>query len=416
MNNLAFLFAGQGSQFLKMGEYFYENYKVARNVYSEASEACNKDVSKLCLESSPLELSRFTNMQIAVVTTEIAIWRSFNEKYGIAPQYVLGHSIGEYAALVCAGAISLSDAIKVLLKRGSVVERIVNQKIGRMAIVERLQQSDIENIIQTLHLNDKVFISCYNSKEQFALSGYNEELNVVEDEIINKQGVITDLPFSPPIHSPIMNAAKAELFNYLSTIQYKKMRIPVITNYTGKSNRIEQNIPYLMSEQLTNPVLWSDSMKVLHDHGVTMTIEMSPKILTSDFNLFPDVKTLCYGIKKHRADLEEIAKVDSVCKEKIYFVGSCLRFIATTINGSQEKLDLNKIMSNYKDLQVLHEKEKTRQLEIVEQKEALKTLIETLSLKKLSFEEINNDIYMLLDETNKLYELKSDIQKPLYIS
>lgn len=407
MDKFAFLFPGQGAQFVQMGKYFIEQYPIARQTYNEASQISGKDISKLCLEGKVSDLSEFINMQLAIVTTEVAIFRCYMEDYGISPQFVMGHSIGEYAALVCAGAIEFSDAIKLMIVRGKLVNNILSSKIGRMTIVEKISQNDLNNVLKD---QDEVYISCYNSKSQFAISGTNEVLDKIESILISQEAIVSPLLFGPPMHSILMHDIKDNYFKSLSEVTYYPLRFPILSNVLGKPILDNSLLPSLLAEHLVKPVLWSQSMEYLPRFGVTVAIEMSPKLLVSKFlqENVPTVKTFCYGISKDRNELEQMFEADkNYEKDRPHFLGVCMKILSATPNNNTDKDACDKVVKIYNDLKQSYistseskfgnRKEQLRQ--------AAKQLIYALKLKKLNQETIREWIKMLLDETNTFYLL-----------
>ncbi|GJM68520.1 hypothetical protein HMSSN036_07360 [Paenibacillus macerans] len=155
MEKFAFLFSGQGTQFTQMGKSFYDNYAISRQTYEEAGDVLQQDIAKLCFEGSISELSRFTNMQSAIITTEISIFRAYMQDYGISPQFAVGHSIGEYAALVGTGALRFGDALKILQKRGELVERILQKGNSRMTVIENLDVNKVTEALSLLGLEKR---------------------------------------------------------------------------------------------------------------------------------------------------------------------------------------------------------------------------------------------------------------------
>lgn len=141
------------------------------------SELTGQNMKKLILKSNPIELWRFENMQFSVFTTEIALYFDFKERYGIEPDLIAGHSVGEYAGLVCAGYLTLENAVKILKKRAELVNSVIRKHIGHMTVVENTNRYIIDNILASF---DSVYLSLENSPNQFAISGKEDEIDQVE--------------------------------------------------------------------------------------------------------------------------------------------------------------------------------------------------------------------------------------------
>lgn len=405
MEKFAFLFPGQGAQYIKMGEFFYDSNLLARETYKEASNVMGFSVDKLCFNGKYSEINDFMNMQVAIVTTEMAILRTYKQDVGIEPQFFIGHSIGEYAALTAAGAIEFKDTIRILKKRGELIQRIIDQKIGYMTIVERVSEGTILEQISKMGLEDQVFISCKNTKEQFAISGTTEGMEIIEKVLVECNAIISPLIFSPPMHSPLMKSIKEEFYDFLKTIHYFPFRIPIISNVTGKAFSDSERIPELMAEQLVKPVLFSESLKLLYDFGVTNCVEIGPKRLLVEFvnKEYERSTVYCYGVKAHRDEIRNIIDSDEHFSFDLpNFIGNCLALLASTENRNSDNEEFKEVQLLYKKLKKLYQSQ-----EVVDDafcEKILREVIEALYIKKLDNVEIKACIKMLLDNTNTYYK------------
>ncbi len=415
MEKLAFIFPGQGTQFVKMGQFFYNNYLISRQTYDEAKEVLNFDVAKLCFEGKLSELNDFTNMQIAVVTTEVAIYRAYVQEFGILPQFSSGHSIGEYAAMVSAGAVNFQDVLLMLRKRGELVQSVIESNIGRMTIVEKVSHDLASGIIKELKLQDKVYISCYNSPSQLAISGYNDALDLVEEKLVQAGCIISPLFLSPPMHSPLMSSVKEEYRKFLQGFQYYPFRFPILANVTGVPFTDSNSIPELLSDHLVMPVQWEKAVTIMYRYGITATIEMSPKLLLSSFitEAQPGTKTFCHGIKKDRLAFSEIFKADANYRKDVpNLLGRCLGIIVSTENKNEDTTDFNHVIDIYKNISNMYTNSAQKNLPVDYEDEvkAVQMLIEALKTKKAEKQEIINWIKSLLDETGNIYRLQHMFQ------
>ncbi len=412
MEKFAFLFPGQGTQFVQMGKYFIDQYAIAKETFNEASQVYGHDVAKLCLEGKPSELSEFTNMQIAIVTTEVAIFRCYMEDYGINPQFAMGHSIGQYAALVCAGGLHFADAIKLLITRGELVKEVLLQQKGHMTILEK---ADYDLLMDSVNKHKDAYISCYNTRSQFAVSGTNDALDQIERELISQGAVVSPLLFGPPLHSELMREIKDRFLQATAQIVYYPMRFPLLSNVTGKPLLDSSLLSCLLADHLVNPVLWSQSMEYLPRFGVTAAIEISPKLLVSKFlqENIPTVKTYCYGVNSDREELEKVFGSDkNYEKDRPHFLGSCMKILAATPNNSTDKKACEKIVDIYNELKqsYLSMMDSKFGMRKEQTKHAAEQLITALRLKQLDRETIRQWVKMLLDETNTIYALNDVYQ------
>ncbi|MGB8453582.1 MAG: ACP S-malonyltransferase [Anaerocolumna sp.] len=400
MERIAVLFPGQGAQFVGMGEKFHEQYNICKQTYEEASDAFGKDVSKLCFSGRTADLWDFTNMQVAVVTTSVAIYRAYMHEIGIPPHFAMGHSMGEFAALTCAGPLKLYDTIKILIFRGNLVKKIIKNDIGKMTIVDNLSESKLLEIVKKYE--GKVYISCYNSQNQHALSGYDEPLQELEAELSKMGAVVSPLMSGPPMHSPLMQDIRDELFAFVSAVKLYSFNYPVIMNTTGQLLNNEALLPHIMADQLVSPVLWEHSVKSIHKFGSTTAIEMSPKQLLSNFTagILPngEIRSAVYGVKDEREQLVKELNSNKVnFRGKANFPGICLGILASTPNNAQTDESYDAVKQNYDNIVKLKEQD-TENIS-----KAMDYLLNALRAKKVDY--IDNIIKKLMDTTNTMYDL-----------
>ncbi|WP_128893909.1 ACP S-malonyltransferase [Longirhabdus pacifica] len=415
MDKFAFIFPGQGTQFTQMGKSFYEQYPIAKQTFEEASDVSGMDVADLCFNGSVSSINEFNNMQLAILTTELAIFRSYMDDYGVYPQFAIGHSIGEYAALVSAGAITFADAIQIMEKRGDLINDILQKDMGHMTIVEKTNHEMIENSIQEANAQGSVFIACFNSNSQYAISGLHDKLDLVEQRLLDKEAVVSPLFSSPPIHSPIMNEACMEYLEFLEDIEFHPFQFPIISNYTGAPLSDPKKIAKSLTYHLTHPVLFASSMDVLHRYGVTSTIEMSPKLLLSEFikENVPSMKTYCYGLFQDKQRLDQVVSNDTNFeKDMPNFAGRCLSILVSTENNNDNQEQYKQVIQIYEHIKEKYNtasQEGHRYADEL-QSEMLNKLIQALQIKKLEPAQIRECVKRLLDETNSFYRFANVLQ------
>lgn len=419
MKKLSILFPGQGAQFIGMGKLFYDKYQVCRDTYQEASENFGHDIVGLCFNSSMSELWDFTNMQVAIVTTSVAIYRAYLKEVGVIPEFMAGHSVGEVTALICSGALKLPDAIDILKLRGKIVKKINNEKRGRMTIVGSISKNNLEKIMS--EYPNEVYIACYNSKNQFAISGNDGAMDDIEEKILDSDSEISPMFSSPPMHSKFMEPVKEELLQYLNSKPYLDFEVPVVSNVSGRVIYNSKDIPNELANQLVSPVKWSDTLEYMNYYGTNVFLEMGPKLLLTNlvegsitFDAPGDVKSYCYGIEKDRKLVNTEFQDNSYQKDKINFFGNSLGILASSPN-----IDCNEaylcIKEQFKlikkDSELYNQTKSEEKVKLII--DAFKHLLLALQYKKLSSFEYNSIIHGLLYQTNMEYIIKNQVGEVL---
>jgi len=282
MGKIAFIFPGQGSQTVGMGKSLAESNEMVQSFFRKADEKLNDSLSKLIFEGPQDELTLTTNAQPALLTTSIAILEYFKQS-GIAADYVAGHSLGEYTALVAAGAISFEDGVYAVRKRGEYMEEAVPNREGTMAAILGLNREVLKDVTDTVTAEgNTVQLANLNCPGQIVISGTRKGVELASAKA-KEAGAKRALPLevSGPFHSVLMKPA-AEKFNVvLSQIQIGNAKIPVIANVTASEMTEATEIKEKLIEQLYSPVLWEDSVQKMIDLGVDTFIEIGPgKVLS----------------------------------------------------------------------------------------------------------------------------------------
>jgi len=269
----AFLFPGQGSQFVGMGKDFYENSTKAKEMFEEASDAIKIDFKKLMFEENELlNKTEYTQPAILLYST-IANDLLKNE---VNCEFALGHSLGEFSALYSAGALSLADAIKLVHERGKLMNEAFRDKVGSMMVVLGLDDETLENICKEANLN--VWPANYNSDGQLVLAGLREDLEKME-AILKEKGAkrVMLLNMSVASHCPLLESA-GEPLKELLNIYLKDSFSPVVSNVTAKKYTTKNEALEVLPIQLTKPVLYKQSIKNYEDE-VDVFVELGGKVL-----------------------------------------------------------------------------------------------------------------------------------------
>lgn len=277
MGKTAFLFPGQGSQAVGMGQAFMEAYSVSKDVFTEADNRLDYELTKLIMNGPIETLTRTENTQPALVTASVAVLEALREK-GITADYTAGHSLGEYSALVASGSLSFSDAVFAVRNRGLYMEEAVPSGEGAMAAVMGMEREDLQKIVDDVSASTAtVQLANLNSPGQIVISGAKEGVEKAS-EVAKENGArrVIPLQVSGPFHSTLMKPAADKLSSILAGIEIKDASIPVIANVTAEPSTSAGDIQDQLLKQIYSPVLWEDTVRKLMDLGVDTFIEVGP--------------------------------------------------------------------------------------------------------------------------------------------
>ena len=276
MGKVAFIFPGQGAQFVGMGKDFYENFSVSREIFERANKSLGFNISKLCFEGPEEELVKTENTQPAILATSIAMYKALEEE-GIGFQYTAGLSLGEYTSLVSANALSLEEALPLVKKRGKLMQETVPLGKGGMVAILGLEEEKVKEAIKKVNGFGIVEIANYNSPGQIVISGEVEALKIAADEAKNLGArKVVFLPVSAPFHSSLLEPAGEKLKEELEKVQINSLEKIVVNNVDAKAMEDSSDIIPSLVRQVSNSVLWCDSVNTMLDRGVDTFVEIGP--------------------------------------------------------------------------------------------------------------------------------------------
>jgi [acyl-carrier-protein] S-malonyltransferase len=254
---------------------------VARAVFDEADKALGFSVSKLCFEGTEDDLKLTANTQPAILTVSVAAGRVLAEK-GIAPDFVAGHSLGEYSALVAAGSVKFADAVKLVHKRGTYMQEAVPAGQGAMAAIMGLSPAVVQDACKRAAEGEICSPANLNSPEQTVISGHAGAVKravEIASQLGAKRSMV--LPVSAPFHSALMMPAQEKLQKDLNAAEFEDLQVPLVTNVDADSIRQGEEARSALIRQVTMPVRWEESMRMLLDEGVNTFVEVGPgRVLT----------------------------------------------------------------------------------------------------------------------------------------
>lgn len=273
---IALLFPGQGSQFVGMGQDLADKFPMARGIFDQVDEICRKPISRLCFNGPMDELTLTENLQPAVTAVNLICLSALSES-GITSIVSAGHSLGEYTALVSAGVISTFDALKLVQKRGELMNREALANPGAMAAVIGMDINAVEEVVALAKDDNILAVANHNTADQIVITGEKEPVSRAVKLVKERNGRAIPLKVSGAWHSKLMEGAVDDFSEFMEGISFSRPESTVIFNATASSETDPQKIKHAMAWQLISPVRWYDVMLSMLEDGINTFIEAGPK-------------------------------------------------------------------------------------------------------------------------------------------
>jgi [acyl-carrier-protein] S-malonyltransferase len=305
MKATAFIFPGQGSQYVGMGKEFFENFRQARDVFQEADDVLHFPISSLCFQGPEESLKLTENTQPAVLTTSIAVLRVLQAEKGVVPHLAAGHSLGEYSALVVSGALAFADAVQIVRLRGRFMQEAVPVGEGAMAAILGMERGQVEKLCEGAAQGEVLTPANFNCPGQIVIAGHAKAIERAMERVKQEGKKAVALPVSAPFHSPLMKPAGERLEKVLQGITIQDLKIPVVTNVEADINESKERVKELLVTQVWSPVRWEESMQKISGNGIEQTLEIGPgKVLSGLMKrINPKVET------KNIEDIQTLKKI-----------------------------------------------------------------------------------------------------------
>ena len=279
---LAILFPGQGSQFIGMGSDFYNRFDLVKKIFNQVDDALSYPLSKIILNGPEEKLKLTEYTQPAIMTIGVSIFKVLNEEFGYnldKIKYLAGHSLGEYTALVCSGALSLNSAAYLLRERGKAMQNAVPE--GQGAMVAVMDIDDVKKEINNLPKENICEVANDNSNTQVVLSGKKKNIEILISHLKNKNKRCILLPVSAPFHCSLMKSAAENMREKILRTNFSKLKINIISNVTAEEESDIDKIKTLLIDQITSTVRWRESVNYMIKKGVNNFLEIGPgKVLS----------------------------------------------------------------------------------------------------------------------------------------
>tara|TARA_B100000029_G_scaffold414377_1_gene417767 strand:- start:2660 stop:3577 length:918 start_codon:yes stop_codon:yes gene_type:complete len=303
----AILFPGQGSQYVGMGLDFYNKFDLVKNIFSSVDKSLGFSLSKIILNGPQDKLQLTQNTQPAIMTVGVSIFNVLKKEYGLnlnESSFFAGHSLGEYTALVCSGALSLEKAAYLLNERGKAMQDSVSDKEGAMLAILGMKIDEVENEINLLSKDGICEISNDNSSSQIVISGERKIIEKFNENLKKKRKKGIMLPVSAPFHCSLMKNAAEKMKEKISKIDFLEPSPGIISNVTAKEEKDVNKIKPLLVDQIVSRVRWRESVNYMIEKGVYNFLEIGPgkvlsglvkkinsKVEISNINSIEDIKT-----------------------------------------------------------------------------------------------------------------------------
>lgn len=412
--NIAFLFPGQGSQYVGMGRQLCETSSTARKIFEEAGDALGVDMRGLCIDGDQEMLTLTFNAQPAILTAGYAAFQVFRERYGIGPRLMAGHSLGEYTALACAEAIPFADALRIVRERGRLMQEATENNEGAMYAI-RGRKLDIalvrELCAEHTKGSESVVVSNYNSREEVVISGHAAAASALAQALEKLGYTAIELKVSAPFHSALMAPAARKFRDFLDAFAFKMPRWPIVSNVTALPYRLVDNLASDLRDQMVSPVKWEASMRYIRNQDIMLAVELGPRKILKKLmrEIASDVEVYAWDEPQDQEAFDErLEALSKVLKQD--FITKCIAIAICTRNQCFDEAEYQRgFVQPYQRILRLEQemREQDREPELVEMEQALDMLQSAFRTKGTSEAEQHERFLELLDDSGT-YRLFAD--------
>lgn len=394
-NKTGFVFSGQGTQYAGMCQELYSNDPIVKECFDKASEILGYDLADVCFGSSRDRLGSTSGSQPAIFVASVAQMKLFSEKSGLAPRFALGNSIGEYAALVCAGVLSFEDALRLVKVRGELMEKAALSRKGVMFDVKNVSADVINEAINEFSSEGIVCISNYNGRNNCVISGEEIPVQKTADRLAGKGARVIQLNVSSGFHSPLMQEAAESFAAELEKYTFSDPQCVLLSNVTGKPYLNGDDIKKTIASQITSAVQWYSAVKYMEENGCTDVIEFgAKKTLRNLISNNSGMTAYSYDAPDDRAFLDRIYNRKDM---QLRAFGGFLRAAVDSKNMNDDEAGYaREVIATYRENEAVYNRMKNEDYTVTaeELSAARERLLRTLSFKKaVNAAEICDEIY-----------------------
>ncbi|MDA2563384.1 ACP S-malonyltransferase [Bacillus cereus] len=407
MEKIAMVFPGQGSQYVGMGKALCEEFSLAKMVFEEASDVLHMDLKKICFSGDSKVLTSTENAQPAILATSVAMFRVYLQEFGVFPDYVAGHSLGEFSALTCMRAIPFSDALKLVRTRGQLMKTASDMHTGMMLAVNNFDKNILKEVLEKVNgQGNLVSVACYNSPTQTVISGDAQAIQQVESYLKQKKVSTNLLNVSAPFHSSLMESVAESFTRHLDNNKYHSFKGKIISNTTALPYVSIEEMKRNLTLQITKPVKWRQTIDYLKNQGVTIAIEMGPKGVLTNLSK-GNVQEMEFFAYDNGTDKKLLFdRLNVAPRPKYSLITRCLGMMVATKNYNTNTSEyasgviesIRMLRKIQEDLELNDKKPSIEQMHY-----ALKLLKTVFDTKRVPFQEQQKRFEKLYEETGVKY-------------
>lgn len=403
----AILFPGQGSQYVGMGKDLCKDSAIARQTFEEAEDILKFPLKQLCMQGKLPELTSTENAQPAILTASVAAYRDLYERANIRPHFMAGHSLGEFSALTCAGALSFEDALRLVRKRGMLMKDAAQSAPGLMSAIGKLEAAQVETVCREISRDGHtVMISNYNTPSQNVISGHAAAVIEAEEKLSAMGAAVKRLNVSAPFHCSLMEPVAREFRKELEGVQFGSPSCPVISNVTALPYSDPKEFVTLLTDQIVKPVRWTETMAYLRQQELSLAIDVGPGKVVRNLarNNNPAIQALTLDFWEDNLMVSSYMKIE----RRLPFISRCMGLAVATRNLCfDDEAYEEGVVKPYQKLQAMQLAAEGREETREEKQQALALLKQIFETKQVPAQEQAHKLHRLAIDTeeNTLPEL-----------